>query len=77
MSKQSRFHAGVTKSVQSLNLVADVLRLVLYIFVYFLYFVFLGCENHFNIYPTLSVETVNHHYLNDFLPCRLQNFLLL
>ena len=38
MSKQSRFHAGVTKSVQSLNLVADVLRLVLYIFVYFLYF---------------------------------------
>ena len=38
MSKQSRFHAGVTKSVQSLNLVADVLRLVLFIFVYFLYF---------------------------------------
>lgn len=38
MSKQSRFHAGVTKSVQSLNLVADVLRLVLYMFVYFLYF---------------------------------------
>ena len=27
------------------------------------------------VYATLSVETVNHRYLNDFLPCRLQNFL--
>ena len=43
----------------------------------YLYFVFLGCENHFNVYATLSFEVVNHRYINNFFflaGCKIFSF---